>query len=361
MSYFRCDDFTDLDKEIIDDFYVSFHETLDDIESICRKLNEEANPEEVHNLFRAMHSLKGNCRMVFLDPLVETCHKMEEIVQDLREGRCEFEPIYGEFLVVGISKLEDLINDLINEGQAEAEPLQALEDFILEIKQLPQASRPKRMEEILNELAGVAQQAVAREVPELEINQQADQLAYFYSLALKLDGLSLYKRDRVALIAKLCNEINQQLGSPLDKHQLTAAVYLKDLGMAFIPRRVLQQSKELGKEDSAIFYDHTRVAAGLLRNIPGWEDAAIMVDQHHERLDGSGKPAGLAGDDIHIGAMILAVVDAYQEVLHQHSEMSFRKTLLKAVTEVNSEAGTYYSPKVVDAFNLVIRHHYISH
>ncbi len=363
MSYFRCDDFTELDKEIIDDFYVCFHETFDDIESSCRKLTDAHNPEDVNNLFRAMHSLKGNCRMVFLDPFVETCHKLEEIVSDIRDGRYDFEPIYGEFIVVAIGKLEETINDLINEGQAEFEPLAKLEAYIIEVKECNTSIRTQRIEEILNELAGAASptSAPARETPTSEVNIQSDQLAYFYSLSLKLDTLNIYNRDRIAIICKLCNEINEEMGSPIDKNQLTAAVYLRDFGMAFIPKRILQQSQDLKKEDEAIFYDHTRVAGEFLQHIPGWDDAATIITQHHEHLDGSGNPSKLKGDEIHLGAMILAVVDAYQDVVHQHSATSFRKTLLRAVTEVNSNAGSYFSPVVVDAFNMVIRHHYVSH
>ncbi|MCX4029594.1 HD domain-containing protein [Endozoicomonas sp. SM1973] len=369
MSSFTCDSFTSLDQEVIDDFYTCFRETIEEIEACCGRLDTDNDSSDVHDLFRSMHSLKGNCRMVFLDPLVDATHKLEEIVSDIRDELYPYEPLFGEFILVIVGKIDLLIQQLLNQGEADQELLDNVEDYIVQVKEAETTERIDIVNSILNKLAGAQVEGPSEEPAETPAIAEApppqptklSDLDFFYSLAVKLDALNLFNRDRVAEVAKLCEQINQELNSPVDSKQLTAAVYLHDLGMAFVPKQILHKQGVYTKVEQAQFLDHVRIGAEVLSRVPNWEQAANMVEQHHCHFDGTGHPVGLSGEDICPGARIIFVVDTYETVINEHrDDKSFRRTLLRAVTEINSNSGSLFDPKVVEAFNVVVRQRYVA-
>jgi len=362
VSTFRCDTFTNLDSEVISDFNDCFREAAEEIEECCNKLDREYDAEVVHTLFRSMHSLKGNCRMVFLDPMVNVCHMLEEIVSDIRADKYSYDPVYGEFMVVVISLIRVLVAELLAQGEAQEADLQRIESYILQVKEADIDLRVAVVNQILDDLSGAATEAgsIAQEAPAEEISESVEELTFFYDLALKLDTLKIFHRERVAKVLKFCLDMNEQMGGPVSEEQLSAAVYIHDVGLAFVPRRILQKEGVWPRDEEVVFYDHVNIGAELLRRIPGWEEAAFMVEQHHERFDGKGHPRGLSGEQIHVGAQIIAVADTYQQVLGAHSDASFRKTLIRAVTEVNSNMDFQFSLEVVEAFNIVVREEFVA-
>lgn len=92
MPITTCPKFSELDAKIIQDFSECLQENIEEIETCLGLLENSHEPELVNRLFRDVHSLKGNCRMVLLDPLVETIHALEEIVSDMRQGSRRFSP-----------------------------------------------------------------------------------------------------------------------------------------------------------------------------------------------------------------------------------------------------------------------------
>jgi HD-GYP domain-containing protein (c-di-GMP phosphodiesterase class II) len=94
---------------------------------------------------------------------------------------------------------------------------------------------------------------------------------------------------------------------------------------------------------------HPRIGADLLAHVPDLKEIAPIVLAHHERYDGSGYPAGLAGNDIPLAAQIIAVVDAYQAMTETRP---YRKGLppATAIAELRRVSGTQLNPVVVEAF-----------
>jgi HD-GYP domain-containing protein (c-di-GMP phosphodiesterase class II) len=94
--------------------------------------------------------------------------------------------------------------------------------------------------------------------------------------------------------------------------------------------------------------DHTRIGYEILKTIEfPWPIAKIVL-QHHERMDGSGYPAGLMGNQIIIEAKILAVADVV-EAMSSHRPYRPALGVDKALEEVNQHRGTLYDTQVVDA------------
>ena len=79
-----------------------------------------------------------------------------------------------------------------------------------------------------------------------------------------------------------------------------------------------------------------------------------MVAQHHEMPDGGGYPAGLRDEAIHAGAKIIAIVDAFEAVMHKHSDRGHSRSLLRAIAEINA-CDNQFAPEWIGHFNGVVR------
>ena len=95
--------------------------------------------------------------------------------------------------------------------------------------------------------------------------------------------------------------------------------------------------------------EHARLGATILSPIAAYADVIPIVLQHHEHFDGSGYPDGLAGEDISLGARILAVADRFEALT---ADRPYRKALdyKKAAEYIKEREGGEFDPKVVQAF-----------
>jgi HD-GYP domain-containing protein (c-di-GMP phosphodiesterase class II) len=99
--------------------------------------------------------------------------------------------------------------------------------------------------------------------------------------------------------------------------------------------------------------EHTIVGDRILSAAPALEDAAKLVRASHERYDGTGYPDRLRGDEIPLGARIVAVCDAFHAMT---SERPYRRALAvsEALEELHRCSGAQFDPKVVRAFTVVV-------
>jgi putative nucleotidyltransferase with HDIG domain len=162
-----------------------------------------------------------------------------------------------------------------------------------------------------------------------------------------LDTHIQYRSGHASHVAKTANRIGRSMGlDDQDLHDLHFAALLHDVGMLKIPAA--------HQQDPKFFRKHSTVGYKMLSRIRVWEKAAPIVLQHHERLDGTGYPDGIAGDDICIGARILAVCDAWDAM---RSDDSHRPPipLDEALAELTSNVGTQFDADVVSTFEALAR------
>jgi len=371
MSVITCPQFLELDQEIIEDFSECLHENVEQIEICINLLDGEHDPELINRLFRDVHSLKGNCRMVFLDPLVETLHDMEEIVADMRQSYKTYHPLYGEFFMAIILRLDAMIQTLLNEQVVDSDAQDCMLELIEEIRLAPVGKDLEILDNALTTLSGFYPHKPADSdnqtssepgQTELKSNNLEDNsdLAFFKQLSLQLDELDIFQPGRTQTILSLCLDTNIGLGSPVDEDQLTAAVYLHDIGMTLVPSEILHKPSKLRADEFLKIKEHVTMGAQLLKRIEGWGEAAEIVQQHHEKYDGSGYPSGLQQDAIHPGARIIALADTYHAVTNERVDRSYKKSLFSAVTLINQESGVQFDPIFVDVFNETVRQQFIA-
>ncbi|HVW17765.1 MAG TPA: diguanylate cyclase [Solirubrobacteraceae bacterium] len=123
---------------------------------------------------------------------------------------------------------------------------------------------------------------------------------------------------------------------------------LHDIGKLGVPDTVLDKQGPLTDEEWAEMRRHPELGARIVAGA-NLDDVAEWVLAHHERVDGLGYPAGLAGDEIPLEARILAVADAFEAMT---SDRSYRRGMSQddAVDELRRHAGTQFDAHVVDAF-----------
>ena len=153
-------------------------------------------------------------------------------------------------------------------------------------------------------------------------------------------------QKRVALIA--C-EIAQEMG--LSKQQIEGIRvmgFLHDIGKIVVPAEILSKPGKINEYEFHIIKAHSQVGYDILKGIELPWPVAVATIQHHERLDGSGYPHGLKGDEIILEARILAVADVL-EAMASHRPYRPALGLDKALEELAQKKGTVYDTEVVNA------------
>jgi|SRR5579884_1841849 len=149
--------------------------------------------------------------------------------------------------------------------------------------------------------------------------------------------------------------ISKLLGlSAEETRQVEIAAVLHDLGKIGIPDEILKKPSRLTLEEQTIMRKHPEYGWAVIKNIPGYQRASLLILHHHEMWDGSGYPAGLKGESIPLGSRIVAVTDAFDAMT---TDRCYRKgmPLEKALTILEKFAGSQFDPQVVAAFGEYIR------
>jgi PAS domain S-box-containing protein/putative nucleotidyltransferase with HDIG domain len=150
-------------------------------------------------------------------------------------------------------------------------------------------------------------------------------------------------------VARLAAAIAQEMGLPESQVNIirtTAAIH--DIGKIYIPSDILSKPGKLGTLELSIIRTHAQGSYDILKNIDFGGPVAQIALQHHERMDGSGYPHGLKGEEIVIEARIMAVADVV-EAIASHRPYRPALGIDKALEEIRQNRGTHYDPDVVDA------------
>lgn len=129
---------------------------------------------------------------------------------------------------------------------------------------------------------------------------------------------------------------------------------LHDVGKVGVPDELLNAPRSLTETEFEQLKRHADVGADILAGVDGWQQIRDIVRHHHERWDGFGYPAGLAGRRIPLGARIVAVADTY-DVIRQGRPYRAARPFEAALTELDAQKGRQFDPDCVDAFMEVLR------
>lgn len=142
--------------------------------------------------------------------------------------------------------------------------------------------------------------------------------------------------------------------SPEEIENIKKASILHDLGKVGISDKILHKKSRLSKIEYEEIKKHPQIAADIIRPIQFMHDIIPLILYHHEKWDGKGYPAGLKGDEIPIGARIIAIADVYQALT---SDRPYRKAYPKekAMRMIKKSSGTQFDPSIVDVFLRILK------
>ena len=157
---------------------------------------------------------------------------------------------------------------------------------------------------------------------------------------------------RVADLARAIATAMSLEGDAREAIRMAASIH--DIGKVAIPAEILSRPRRLTESEFSLVREHARFGYELLSPIDfPWPVAAIVL-QHHERLDGSGYPKGISGDEIRMEARILAIADVV-EAISSHRPYRPALGLDAALQELADRRGELYDAEAVDACIRVFR------
>lgn len=204
-------------------------------------------------------------------------------------------------------------------------------------------------------IEGIARDITERKLTEERGRESLARLERLLNQAVDLLSSATELRDPYTAghqrrVADLACAIAQELGFPEDRVQgLRVAALLHDFGKSLaVPGEILSKPGRLTKEEMNLIRAHPEVGYEILRKIEFPWPVAETVRQHHERLDGSGYPQSLRGEEILVEARILAVADVV-EAMTSHRPYRPALGIEQALAEIEAGKGRLYDPQVVEA------------
>jgi putative nucleotidyltransferase with HDIG domain len=150
-------------------------------------------------------------------------------------------------------------------------------------------------------------------------------------------------------VCQLAVPLARELGLDEDKIEgIRIASLIHDIGKIGLPTEILSKSSKLTDIEINLIRSHSQIGYDILKSIDFSYPVAKIVLQHHERLNGSGYPNKLKGDEILLEARILGVADVV-EAMSSHRPYRPALGIDAALEEISKNRGILYAPEVVDA------------
>jgi len=175
------------------------------------------------------------------------------------------------------------------------------------------------------------------------------------ALASTVEKRDLYTADHQRRVTQLACAIAKEMGLSEEKIEgIRVAGILHDIGKVHVAAEILNKPIKLSEIEMVLVKTHAQVGYDILKTVEFSSPVAQTVLQHHERLDGSGYPQGLSGDEILVEAKILAVADVV-EAMSSHRPYRPAYSINTALEEISENRGILYAPEVVDACLIIFK------
>ncbi|MBU1035812.1 PAS domain S-box protein, partial [bacterium] len=197
------------------------------------------------------------------------------------------------------------------------------------------------------------QDITLRKQAEQKIKQGYEKLqrtmeATIYTISKIIETRDPYTAGHQNTVSQLAVAIAQEMKLSEDEIEgIRIAALVHDIGKINIPAEILSKPSKLNEMEFSLIRNHPKIGYDILRKIDfSWPVAQIVL-QHHERLDGSGYPNKLKGDEIILEAKIIGVADVI-EAMSSHRPYRPALGIDKALKEISQNRGILYDPMVVD-------------
>ncbi len=176
-----------------------------------------------------------------------------------------------------------------------------------------------------------------------------------FAFAKTIELKDHYTGEHVENTVHYATEIAKCLDLPREDIELIKqAAMLHDLGKIGVSENILLKKGKLNKKEFDEIKKHPQIGADIIRPIQFLHALIPFIFYHHERWDGKGYPSGIKGEDIPIGARIIAIADVYQALISDRPyHKAFSKS--KAIEMIKKASGTQFDPRIVSQFLTVVK------
>lgn len=191
---------------------------------------------------------------------------------------------------------------------------------------------------------------MTRKFIELIQRNKQNTIEAVYALAHTVGAKNAYTEEHSQEMVKLSTEVGRRLDlTDQEIEDIKHGAMLHDIGKLGISEKILLKRGKLTKGEFEAIKKHPQIGADIIRPVHFLKNVVPIILYHHERYDGYGYGAKLKGEEIPIGARIVAVVDVYQALV---SNRPYRKAYSKreAIKIIKEESGTHFDPKIIKVF-----------
>ncbi|MBW8186328.1 HD domain-containing phosphohydrolase [Shewanella nanhaiensis] len=385
-----------VDMDAIEEFFDDFKSAHSTCDSVLIQLEDDPNNDTLLNsLFRSIHTIKGNLVYVGLKDLTPMIQSLEDLLDAIRHKQIPYDSLLCDVILLSLDRTESMVQARI-EGASLVLSDDDIDSLCINISCMADVGPEDRIEYIKaclfildpdthlevqsqldSSMAGEAEEKC--DTRELRVNTDYlisnesvkdkefddvlekhgvdldEDIRFFKNLSTPLESRSFYWKGRTLRLLVLSLAMNERSGNRVDASQLAVAVMMHDLGMSFLSRSLLINTGALSENERYALQRHPGTSSLLLSEFEKWGDAALMVLQHHEQIDGSGYPNHLTGDKICDGAKIIAIADTFDARSHERAHHTLlKRPLVRTMNEINNFSGTQFDPFWVEIFNQVV-------
>jgi putative nucleotidyltransferase with HDIG domain len=198
------------------------------------------------------------------------------------------------------------------------------------------------------------QRAATEQLSHAMERQERAHISFASALVATLDAKDEYTAGHSTAVATYARDIAARLGLSEDDQRLAhLSGLVHDIGKIGLPAGLLEKPGPLTLAERREMEKHAEIGESILRRVEGYEDIALIVRHHHERVDGTGYPDGLTEDEIPRIAKIIAVADAYNAMT---SDRPYREAMPSQVARMRmaQAVDSQFDTAVVAAFEAVL-------
>ena len=172
------------------------------------------------------------------------------------------------------------------------------------------------------------------------------------------DAASEHHSTHARFLLELALSMNILAGKPLVFESIYKGICMHDIALASMPEAVIKKD-QLSKDDIDQLRQHPLKSAEMAHEFIHSDESELLVLHHHERLDGSGYPFGLIGNNICEYGKLAAIVDTFHDIINRHKQLNEKQRVLRGIVEINLGTGRQFDPGWVNLFNICMRDYWL--
>ena len=364
----------EIDESIIKDFFDEFNDMYELIVTSVTELEDpkKYNSTLTNSVFRGVHSIKSNLRMVGLTSLSTIVHHLENILDQVRHEQCPYIPEYGDIVRLVLDETRiSAVKYFNKEKDPITEELIYISNIIEHICNNPQSRQESvdialKLLDPFNKGKSIQQRIMLKKETDNETSPpitrdnnypfvEAD-LNFFKQIFELIEKRIQAPVEKMELVNKVALKMNELSEFKVEQIQLQAASYLYNWGISTLPIALITKKEMLNDEEINIIKTCQLRAVDLLKDFPFWQPAHQIIEQCHERPDGLGYPNKLKKEEICDGAKILSLANAFGAIFYTKTYQQINtRTIMAAIMSINNEVGSQFDEYWTDLFNKSIK------